>query len=240
MCGVIINASKYPSRIRETSRKLIDSYFPDVRASGHQIEFLPVEWRSSLRLDGNIVDSITLENLTRLRTFLNWTFMDIMYYSSPLYRYEINQSLRRELNRLYCLFCERHPYFEPQGGKVSIMAHSLGCVIAYDLITGWIEPVPHHLQPSLSVEKKESNSLGLWVYLLRYPNVMLPLACTTDSDDEDEGTCKINSNDEEDPAVLLAKLEAAKEVYVGFLLLNLLISNIAIVSLLLFVIGLNV
>ena len=33
-----------------------------------------------------------------------------------------------ELNRLYVMFCERHPYFEPNGGKVSIIAHSLGMV----------------------------------------------------------------------------------------------------------------
>ncbi len=132
-------------RIRETSRRLIDSYFPDVRAAETRVEFLPVEWRNSLQLDGDIVDSLTLGNLSRLRTFLNCTFMDIMYYTSPLYRYEINHSLLVELNRLYCIFCEHHPYFEGSGGKVSILAHSLGCVISYDLITGWIEPVPPHL-----------------------------------------------------------------------------------------------
>ena len=185
-------------RIRECSRKLIDSYFPDIRASGNRIEFLPVEWRSSLRLDGNIVDSLTLENLTRLRTFLNWTFMDIMYYSSPLYRYEINHSLRRELNRLYCLFCERHPYFEVQGGKVSILAHSLGCVISYDLITGWIEPVPNHLQLSPPVERNSPS---------------LQVCPTGNGKATEEDACKAAANDDEDPAVLLAKLEAAKEVY---------------------------
>nr|CDS33766.2 phospholipase DDHD1 [Hymenolepis microstoma] len=161
--------------IRDTSTKLIESYFPELRASEQRVQFLPVEWRNSLRLDGNILDSITLGNLARLRTFLNCTFMDIMYYTSPLYRYEINQSLRLELNRLYCLFCERHPYFESNGGKVSILAHSLGCVISYDLITGWIEPVPYD-------------------------------QCF----EQIQNSCESNEN--EDPSVLLAKLEAAKEV----------------------------
>ncbi|VDL18490.1 unnamed protein product [Hymenolepis diminuta] len=161
--------------IRDTSKKLVESYFPDLHASERQVQFLPVEWRNSLRLDGNVVDSITLENLARLRTFLNCTFMDIMYYTSPLYRYEINQSLRLELNRLYCLFCERHPYFESNGGKVSILAHSLGCVISYDLITGWIEPVSYDQ----------------------------PLEQIQNSCESDENV---------DFSVLLAKLEAAKEV----------------------------
>ncbi|KAL5964584.1 Phospholipase DDHD1 [Taenia solium] len=185
--------------IRETSRKLIDSYFPDIRASKHRIEFLPVEWRNSLRLDGDIVDSITLDNLTRLRTFLNCTFMDIMYYTSPLYRHEINQSLRVELNRLYCLFCERHPYFEEQGGKVSILAHSLGSVISYDLITGWIEPVSHYIQSPLYLEKgKQDLEDALSSKLTR-------------GDSSCNGTGDIEG-DSEDPSVLLAKLEAAKEV----------------------------
>uniref|UniRef100_A0A5K3F392 DDHD domain-containing protein n=2 Tax=Mesocestoides corti TaxID=53468 RepID=A0A5K3F392_MESCO len=175
--------------IRETARKLIDSYFPDISASEHRVEFLPVEWRNSLRLDGDVVDSITLGNLARLRTFLNCTFMDIMYYTSPLYRYEINQSLLVELNRLYCLFCERHPYFEANGGKVSILAHSLGSVISYDLITGWIEPVPQHLQPSLHVDKQTD-------------------VHTVDGDLQSNGT----DNSLSESSVLLAKLEAAKEV----------------------------
>ncbi|KAM7535540.1 hypothetical protein Aperf_G00000103764 [Anoplocephala perfoliata] len=166
-------------RIRETSKKLIESYFPDLRASERRVQFLPVEWRNSLRLDGNIVDSVTLDNIPRVRTFLNCTFMDIMYYTSPLYRYEINQSLRLELNRLYSLFCERHPYFEANGGKVSILAHSLGCVIAYDLITGWIEPAPYN--PPAALAHFSSST-----------------------------TCESDQN--EDSSVLLAKLEAAKEV----------------------------
>ncbi|KAL5108854.1 Phospholipase DDHD1 [Taenia crassiceps] len=185
--------------IRETSRKLIDSYFPDIRASKHRIEFLPVEWRNSLRLDGDIVDSITLDNLTRLRTFLNCTFMDIMYYTSPLYRHEINQSLQAELNRLYCLFCERHPYFEEQGGKVSILAHSLGSVISYDLVTGWIEPVSHYIQSPLYVGRGKRDLEDALSSKLTRDNS----SCN--------GTGDIDG-DSEDPSVLLAKLEAAKEV----------------------------
>ncbi|VDD75046.1 unnamed protein product [Mesocestoides corti] len=220
--------------IRETARKLIDSYFPDISASEHRVEFLPVEWRNSLRLDGDVVDSITLGNLARLRTFLNCTFMDIMYYTSPLYRYEINQSLLVELNRLYCLFCERHPYFEANGGKVSILAHSLGSVISYDLITGWIEPVPQHLQPSLHVDKQTDVHTGR---LPPGPAIDQSPACTVKLSQSDSSLleclsnqpmncCRISElliavdgdlqsngtdNSLSESSVLLAKLEAAKE-----------------------------
>ena len=40
--------------------------------------------------------------------------------------FQITRRLQHELNHLYTVFCSRHPYFEANGGKVSIVAHSLG------------------------------------------------------------------------------------------------------------------
>ena len=41
------------------------------------------------------------------------------------------------MNRLYAKFCSRNSLFLEKGGKVSILAHSLGSVIAYDILTLW-------------------------------------------------------------------------------------------------------
>uniref|UniRef100_A0A8C4Q8G9 DDHD domain containing 1a n=1 Tax=Eptatretus burgeri TaxID=7764 RepID=A0A8C4Q8G9_EPTBU len=100
-----------------------------------RVEFLPVEWRSKLSLDGDTVDSITLDKVRGLRDMLNSSAMDILYYTSPLYRDEIIKGLQCELNRLYRQFCSRNVHFEESGGCVSLVAHSLGCVIAYDIMT---------------------------------------------------------------------------------------------------------
>ena len=59
------------------------------------------------------------------------------------YRMEIWTALQEELNRLYEMFVQRNPYFETNGGKVSIVAHSLGCVVTYDILTGWTQDVEH-------------------------------------------------------------------------------------------------
>lgn len=118
-----------------------------------------------------------------LRDLLNSSAMDIMYYNSPLYRDEvrvanvrkpetlfsvthyfslkrllslslqITKGLTQELNRLYTLFCSRNPEFEERGGKVSIVSHSLGCVITYDIMTGW-DPVRFCLQEHHAVEEE--------------------------------------------------------------------------------------
>lgn len=51
--------------------------------------FLPIEWRSSLTLDNNLTDAITLTRMPSMRNTLNSVAMDIMYYQSPLYRTEV-------------------------------------------------------------------------------------------------------------------------------------------------------
>jgi len=58
-------------------------------------------------------------------------------YDSWHYPFQIIGGLESELNRLYSMFCERHPYFEANNGEVSVCAHSLGVVIMYDILTGW-------------------------------------------------------------------------------------------------------
>ncbi|XP_053331100.1 phospholipase DDHD1 isoform X2 [Spea bombifrons] len=126
---------KNTAMMRETARKIEEKHFSNV-ATEH-VEFLPVEWRSKLALDGDTVDSITPDKVRGIRDMLNSSAMDIMYYTSPLYRDELVKGLQLELNRLYSLFCSRNPEFEERGGKVSIVSHSLGCVITYDIMTGW-------------------------------------------------------------------------------------------------------
>ncbi|XP_063958052.1 phospholipase DDHD1-like [Lytechinus pictus] len=127
------------SDLRKSATKAIGKHLPDLisPASTHRVEFLPVEWRSSLRLDNGMVSAITPHKVKGLRIVLNSTGMDVLYYSSPLYRSEIIQCVQAEVNNLYERFRQRNEGFEPNGGKVSIFSHSLGSVIMYDIITGW-------------------------------------------------------------------------------------------------------
>ncbi|XP_076812132.1 phospholipase DDHD1-like [Clavelina lepadiformis] len=97
-------------------------------------EFIPVEWRSRLKLDEDIIESITPTKGQGVRRFVNNTAMDIMYYASPLYRNEIVCALRDELNRIHKLFRDRNPNFN---GKISVLCHSLGNVIFHDILNNW-------------------------------------------------------------------------------------------------------
>uniref|UniRef100_A0A1B6LDX7 DDHD domain-containing protein n=1 Tax=Graphocephala atropunctata TaxID=36148 RepID=A0A1B6LDX7_9HEMI len=134
------------SLIRHNVTTLHERLFP---SSSQRAEFFPVEWRTNLTLDGGLVEAITPLHLTQLRNILNTSAMDIMYYTSPIYCAEIQRGLITELNRLYAMFLERNP---SRDVKVSIVAHSLGCVIVYDIITGWLPMGPTNLYDQVPEE----------------------------------------------------------------------------------------
>jgi len=48
----------------------------------------------------------------------------------------------QEANRIYRLFCQRNKYFERNGGQVSIIGHSLGAVLAMDILSAQDTFVP--------------------------------------------------------------------------------------------------
>jgi hypothetical protein len=58
-----------------------------------------------------------------------------MFYMTPKYRNSIITKVINELNRVYSLFIQRFPNFERDGGKVSILGHSLGSVISFDILS---------------------------------------------------------------------------------------------------------
>lgn len=99
--------------------------------------FIPLEWRTSLKLNEDLIEAITPNNVQFVRALLNTTAMDIMYYSSPKYRSEIAAGTVAYFNRLYSIFLNHNPTFERLGGSISIVAHSLGSVLSYDVISHW-------------------------------------------------------------------------------------------------------
>ncbi|XP_071441965.1 phospholipase DDHD1-like isoform X2 [Hetaerina americana] len=156
------NIIRNSTAFRDCVSWLKQKYFPS--SSNLRIEFFPVEWRSSLKLDGDIVEAITPHKILGLRQILNESAMDVMYYTSPLYGAEVRRGLCDELNRLYSMFSRHNENFERNQGKVSVLAHSLGCVILYDIVTGWPHPddasIPDSLRSPLApspVEEVHSN-----------------------------------------------------------------------------------
>ena len=81
-------------------------------------------------LDYPKLSDITVDGVPAIRNLVEDLFLDILLYQSS-YRYYIAGIIQRECNRVYKLFLERNPSFN---GKVSLVGHSLGSAIMFDLL----------------------------------------------------------------------------------------------------------
>ncbi|KAH7118716.1 DDHD domain-containing protein [Dendryphion nanum] len=77
------------------------------------------------------LEDITVEGVPAVRNLLTDLALDILLYQSPAYKAFISRIVLQECNRIYRLFKERNPSFN---GKVSLIGHSLGSAIMFDLL----------------------------------------------------------------------------------------------------------
>uniref|UniRef100_A0A3Q1EXP0 DDHD domain containing 2 n=1 Tax=Acanthochromis polyacanthus TaxID=80966 RepID=A0A3Q1EXP0_9TELE len=186
---------------RSASLSLLASHYKRAQQDGQvgRVEFLPVNWHSALHGDATGVDEdiqrITLPSISRLRHFTNDTLLDLFFYNSPTYCQTIVDTVASEINRLHALFQQRHPEFN---GAVSVVGHSLGSLILFDLLTNQRngsqvrEGVPSGELCNLNCGTLEQtlNRLGLQQYLetLQAENLDIEsLALCQDSDLKDLG-----------------------------------------------------
>jgi len=73
--------------LRKECEKKKKEFFAD--CDDQRFMFLPVDWRSSLILDDGIVESITIKTIQFIRDRLNSSALDIMYYTSALFKTEV-------------------------------------------------------------------------------------------------------------------------------------------------------
>ncbi|KAF5301230.1 hypothetical protein FQA39_LY10816 [Lamprigera yunnana] len=121
-----------------------------------RVEVLPVNWHNTLHNKNSKTDKnlrgLTLETLPLLRNFINDTLVDILFYSSSIYNHVIVTTVVNEMNRIYEIFKRRNPTFH---GEVSILGHSLGSVIAFDMLCHQaLEFYPDH-----ELDPEEENKL---------------------------------------------------------------------------------
>ncbi|KAF8464392.1 DDHD domain-containing protein [Kalaharituber pfeilii] len=74
---------------------------------------------------------ITVEGVPSVRSLITDLALDILLYQSPTYKEHIARTVLDECNRIYALFKKRNPGFR---GKVSLVGHSLGSAILFDLL----------------------------------------------------------------------------------------------------------
>ncbi|KAJ1020115.1 hypothetical protein NDA16_004395 [Ustilago loliicola] len=130
---------------------------------GRRAQFIPICWRRFMEFDDKPESNdnfYTLDDVTNsaaiplVRNVITKVVLDVPFYLSR-HRKKMIYSVMSELNRTYRLFCRRNPDFERQGGRVSIIGHSLGSALAADILSAQPSKVP-----SLSeAEKSDRDAL---------------------------------------------------------------------------------
>lgn len=96
--------------------------------------------RRTLRDDGEwsrkvpTLSEITPEGVPQFRMLVSDVCLDVLLYMTPRYRNEMHKILTKEMNRVFSLFLTRNSKFLENGGRVSIIGHSLGSVLVFDLL----------------------------------------------------------------------------------------------------------
>ncbi|KAL1863479.1 hypothetical protein Plec18170_000314 [Paecilomyces lecythidis] len=133
-----------------------ETVWPHIRPELGGIMVLPVNWRSTLSLeDANIesqanedptenhysLNDITPDTIPAIRTLVSDVMLDIPYYLSH-HKSKMIQAVVKEANRVYRLWCKNNPGFQDYG-KVHVIAHSLGSVMSFDILSHQPTRVPY-------------------------------------------------------------------------------------------------
>lgn len=130
-----------------------DAVKPWLRPELGGVMVLPINWRSTLKLeDGGpqpdpnrrpgspnplknefTLKDITAESLPAVRNLISDVMLDIPYYLSH-HKPKMIEAVIREANRVYRLWCLNNPHFH-ESGRVHLLAHSLGSVMALDILS---------------------------------------------------------------------------------------------------------
>ena len=57
------------------------------------MEFIPIDWRSMLSLDKGLIEEITPRGVKQIRSMINASVLDLIYYLSPVFNSEVSGRL---------------------------------------------------------------------------------------------------------------------------------------------------
>ena len=105
----------------------------------NRVEILPIEWWDKIHNSSSaLVRSLraaTLPTIPGLRALANDVVFDVLMYLTPIFCETVLSCVTTQITDLYHGFQKVHPDYEKNGGKYSLIGHSLGSVIAWDLLS---------------------------------------------------------------------------------------------------------
>lgn len=175
------------------------------------IMVLPINWRHNLSFEeGGYRDApqdpgvneyslsdIVPHTIPSVRSVISEVLLDIPYYLSH-HQPKVISAVVKEANRVYKLWCQNNPGFA-QSGRVHLIAHSLGSVIAMDILSRQPTKIPASLSDPSTIDLSSAeiphllfNTSHVYFagspagfFLLLHKSQLLPRA-SDDADTEDD------------------------------------------------------
>jgi hypothetical protein len=138
--------------LRKNHAEVQDAHFSQMyptadatsRSSTGRVEYLPVEWHEafsilslrrptsseSARKPNVTLKDITLRTIPNMRDFANDTLMDVLYFMNPEHHDTIIDIVTNEMNIVVEMFRQLTGF----DGRISVVGHSLGSIIAWDIL----------------------------------------------------------------------------------------------------------
>lgn len=130
------------------NKKLFDSWKQECQRCSRQnrpipeapnrIELIPIEWYDKIHSKSSTLKnqllSATLQTVPKLRAIANDVVFDVLMYLTPEFCEQVLNCVTEQIVNQYTLFKAIHTDFA-QGGSVSLIGHSLGSVITWDMLS---------------------------------------------------------------------------------------------------------
>lgn len=134
-----------------------------------RIELIPIEWFQYLHDSSSSLmkslRSVTLPSIPALRSLANDVVFDVLMYLTPHFCQAVLECVTEQISRYYAKFREIHPNF---AGQCSLIGHSLGSVIVFDLLSVLKDRQRQGSTDSslrgLTIAKQESTDVGYMAY----------------------------------------------------------------------------
>jgi len=105
----------------------------------NRIELIPIEWFDRIHSSSSdlmkSLKATTLQTIPALRAIANDVVFDVMMYLTPEFCKVVLECVSVQIEDLFYRFQDVHPDFKSNGGKFSLIGHSLGSVIVWDLLS---------------------------------------------------------------------------------------------------------
>jgi hypothetical protein len=137
---------------------------PRVGGGADDVEFRFVEWHSEVQVDREHIDEVSMPRGAKLmKEVVRDVVSDVLFYAESAHRDKILASIALQINALHYEFSSRHP---ASALNLHILAHSLGGVVAFDLLSSHYSKSSSHL-PELAVDPQNlficGSPLGLFL-----------------------------------------------------------------------------